>query len=251
MNGPRWQVTFQISRQRTDGVPSFQKYMIEVDPEEYLLDAIERIWAEQDRSITFRHACHHSTCGACGMRINGREKLSCITTIRSVSRDGGIIRVEPLRNFPVISDLVVDMSNFYQRMGSVGFASVGTGNSIALPYELSDANCASQTAERLVDCIECGLCISACPASNTDHEYVGPAVLGAIHMMYSQDPSQELINQADHHTGLWRCHSAYECTQVCPSGVDPAWRIMAMRKIVMSERIKSFFKPRSGDKDHA
>ncbi len=112
----KWSVTLRIYRQKGSMPAHYDEFQLEVDPDEYVLDAIERIWAYQDRSLIFRHACHHSTCGACGMRVNGAEKLTCITPIRQVGRDGGTIRVEPLRNFPLVSDLAVDMSVFYQRM---------------------------------------------------------------------------------------------------------------------------------------
>lgn len=239
MTGTTWQVNFKVYRQRTGQKVTYQSYVVEVDPDEYILDAVERIWAQHDRTLTYRHACHHSTCGACGMRVNGREKLTCITSVRSVTKNGGTVTIDPLRNFPVVSDLVVDMGNFFLRMETSEFDSVALVEHANLPYEASPDH--DQQAERLVDCIECGLCISACPAANTDHEYVGPAVLAAIHLMYTQSPSQSLIDLADHHTGLWRCHSAYECTQVCPSSVDPAWRIMDMRKKIIGNRIKSVF----------
>ena len=253
MTGSTWQVTFIVYRQRTGEKPSHQSYSLDVDPDEYILDAVERIWAFHDRTLTYRHACHHSTCGACGMRVNGREKLTCITTIRSVTRNGGTVRIDPLRNFPVISDLVVDMGNFFLRMEKSGFDSVVPLDKANLPYESTITRVSEDKheAERLADCIECGLCISACPAANTDHEYIGPAVLASIHLMYTQSPSQALIDQADHHTGLWRCHSAYECTQVCPSGVDPAWRIMDMRKKIIGNRIKSIFTRPNEDKKNA
>lgn len=248
-----WKVNFKVRRQRAGEKPYVQTFALEVDPDEYVLDAVERIWVFHDRSLTYRHACHHSTCGACGMRVNGREKLTCITTIRSVTHDGGTVCIDPLRNFPVVSDLVVDMGDFFLRMNKSGFNAVAPDDAASLPNEHPQKP-ETQTEgepERLVDCIECGLCISACPAANTDKEYVGPAVLASLHLMYAQNPSQEFIDQADHHTGLWRCHSAYECTEVCPSGVDPAWRIMDMRKKVMSERIKSIFRPRSQEKKNA
>src|SRR5512141_1263905 len=109
MSQERWQVTFKISRRKAGEPPQLQNFLMEVDPDEYVLDGVERIWANHDRSLTFRHACHHSTCGACGMLVNGVEKLTCITYIRSVTHNGGTIKVEPMRNFPVESDLVVDM----------------------------------------------------------------------------------------------------------------------------------------------
>jgi len=105
MNESKWRVTFRIFRKRSNERPYYDSFCIDVDPDEYILDAVERIWAQHDRTLTFRHACHHSTCGACGMRVNGREKLTCITTIRSMTKDGGVVKVEPMRNFPIISDL--------------------------------------------------------------------------------------------------------------------------------------------------
>jgi len=243
MTGTPWQVTFQIYRNKDGENLHYDTFTIEVDPDEYVLDAIERIWAFHDRTLTFRHACHHSTCGACGMRVNGREKLTCVTSIRSVTRNGGTVIIEPLRNFPIVSDLVVDMGDLFLKMARPEFDSVAQAEDADLPYEKSDQVSPSddEYIERLVDCIECGLCISACPSSATDEEYVGPAVLAAIHLMYQQNPSGDLIELADHHTGLWRCHSAYECTAVCPSAVDPAWRIMDMRKKVIGNRLKSLF----------
>ena len=246
-----WQVKFKIFRKRTGKKPYYDLFPLEVDPDETILDAIERIWAFQDRTLTFRHACHHSTCGVCGMRVNGREKLTCITPIRSVTRDGSTILIEPLRNFPVLSDLVVNMGEFFTKMEKAHFQSVSLVRDADLPYEKTNfPTPLPENTERLVDCIECGLCISACPAANTDAAYVGPAVLAALHLIYTRQPEQSLLDQADHHTGLWRCHSAYECTEVCPAGVDPAWRIMDMRKIVLSNRLKSLFKRRTEEQSH-
>ena len=124
MNKSTWNVTFMVHRQKGQEVAHFDRFALEVDPDEYVLDGIERIWAFHDRSLTFRHACHHSTCGACGMRVNSVEKLTCITRIRDVTHDGGTITIEPLRNFSVVSDLVVDMSPFYAAMERTGFRQV-------------------------------------------------------------------------------------------------------------------------------
>ena len=244
MSKIRWNVTFEISRQRTGQKTHFQTFHLEVDPDEYVLDGIERIWAFHDRSLTFRHACHHSTCGACGMRINGVEKLTCITTIRSVTHDQGTIRVEPLRNFPVQSDLVVDVAPFFQRLEATGFSQVASLKDSKLAYEDLEIEHTDQPYNRLVDCIECGICISACPAAATSGEYQGPAVMAAAQHVYRQTGDPALIDLVDCQDGIWRCHSAFECTAVCPSNVDPAWRIMDLRKATVARRIKKIFSPR-------
>src|SRR5512135_2027744 len=120
MSPEQWSVKIILVRQKTGAARYEQAFQLEVDPDEYVLDGIERVWAFHDRSLAFRHACHHSTCGACGMRVNGVEKLTCITPIHEVTHDGGTLRVEPLRNFEPVSDLVVDMGTMYQRMDWVG-----------------------------------------------------------------------------------------------------------------------------------
>ena len=100
---------------------------------------------------------------------------------------------------------------------------------------------------RLSDCIECGLCISACPISATNPDYLGPAVLaGAQQTGLSKDPA--LVEIVDSEDGVWRCHSAYECTAVCPSFVDPARRIMNLRRQVVGQRWKGLFSRKSAKK---
>lgn len=175
------------------------------------------------------------------MRVNNVEKLTCITSIRDVTQNGATLKVEPLRNFPVISDLAVDMGSLYSRLESVGARSV-------LP--VPDAEVENPPAKwddedkqfiRLADCIECGLCISACPSAATSSTYLGPAVLaGAQANGLKRNP--ELLAIVDSEDGLWRCHSAFECTAVCPSFVDPARRIMNLRTQVMKERVVSLFR---------
>jgi len=230
-----WRVTFEIFRKKGNEKPHFDRFSLEVDPDEYVLDGIERIWAFHDRTLVFSHACHHSTCGACGMVVNGAEKLTCITPIRSVTKNGGVIRVEPMRNFPIISDLSVDMTTFFQRMESVGHRPVAS-----MAYEDSKGkNNQENDLLRLSDCIECGLCISACPIALTTPAYLGPAVLAGAQQSGDLNPC--VLELVDSENGAWRCHSAYECTEVCPSNVDPAWRIMDLRKQLVCRRIKRFF----------
>ena len=239
----KWTVNFEIYRQKGQGAPKFETFAMEVRPDEYVIDAVERIWAFHDRTLTYRHACHHSTCGACGMRVNGVEKLTCITPIQSVARNGGTVRVEPLRNFPVVSDLVVDMGKMYTRLEQVGFRTTVPLNEAPPPDSqgIQRDHGASAQLERLVDCIECGMCISACPVPLTTPDYLGPAVLaGAQHRGLNQS-SAHVLALVDSSDGVWRCHSAYECTAVCPSNVEPAWRIMDLRKQVVKKRFKRIY----------
>ncbi len=251
MSTTRWTVTFQIYRKKGDKPSHFDEFKLEVDPEEYVLDGIERIWSFHDRSLVYRHACHHSTCGACGMRVNGVEKLTCITLIRDVTHDGGTLRVEPLRNFTEISDLAVDMGSMYRRMDLVGHHTVNLDTHEAFQSESRPAGPVRQGEDfpRLSDCIECGLCISACPITATTPTYLGPAVLAGAQQHGIHNDTQ-VFRLVDCEDGVWRCHSAFECTAVCPSFVDPGQRIMDLRKQVILERFRHLFgSPKASEKE--
>jgi succinate dehydrogenase / fumarate reductase iron-sulfur subunit len=195
----------------------WQDFKITIPEEAYVLDALEAAW-RHDSSLLFRHACHHASCGSCGMRIQGRERLSCITAAFDVTRDG-LLRLEPLRNFPIIADLVVDTAVLSQKMERVHAR-------VTHEVELS---------QRFVNCIECGLCISACPVAATSSEYLGPAVLAAAQPNMELNDVRSLVEGP---AGVWRCHSAFECTEVCPTGVDPANAIMNLRKGLLMSVLK-------------
>lgn len=202
---------------RKDGQGYWQEFQVKVPEDAYVLDALEAAW-RQDSSLMFRHACHHASCGSCGMRIQGRERLACITPALSVARRG-VIRMEPLRNFHVIADLVVDTSALAYRLEGVKAHVI-----------LDD-----KAGQRFENCIECGLCISACPVAATSKDYLGPAVLAAAQRNLD---NAEVRMQVSGEHGVWRCHSSFACTEVCPAGVEPATGIMSLRK----ELLLSVFK---------
>jgi succinate dehydrogenase/fumarate reductase iron-sulfur protein len=242
----RWKVTFQVYRKKGSAPAHFDAFEMEVDPDEYVLDGVERIWAHKDRTLVYRHACHHSTCGACGMRVNGVEKLTCITPIRDVTHDGGTLRVEPLRNFPILSDLAVDMTPFYARMDQARYPAVAPVSATPSRTGIQpQGEGVTAGFTRLNDCIECGLCISACPIATTAGDYHGPGVMAGIQFSGLKG-HPDLVDLADRDQGVWRCHSVYECSEVCPSFVDPAARIMDLRAQVIRERIHQLFHPREG-----
>jgi succinate dehydrogenase/fumarate reductase iron-sulfur protein len=240
MTNSSWNIRVRIPRQRQqENSVKWQEFVVEIEPDETVLDAVEKIWAFHDRSLTFRHACHHSTCGACGMRVNGVEKLTCITPIREVTQNNGTLLVEPLRNFPVISDLVVDVSRFFQDIERMKSPPVTTNQRANLGYEPVDNDQGGM--ERLIDCIECGICVSACPVALTDGAYLGPASLAGMQQAIAAEIDEVDISLTDHHSGAWRCHSAFECSAVCPSHVEPGYRIMDLRKQLMRKSFKKWF----------
>jgi succinate dehydrogenase/fumarate reductase iron-sulfur protein len=246
------EVSLEIFRWKAGQPYRYDTFTVEIAETAYLIDAIDTVWAKHDRTLTFRRACHHSSCGTCALRINGLERLPCIVRVVDVWDGKKPIRLEPLRNFPIISDLVVDVGEFFQRMAAVGmpitctaedylpltvdtFAVAKVGpKKVELPDNLSRFN-------RFEQCIECGICMSACPTMATDGKFLGPAGLAAIYQarQKTDDPAkvQHLLGLADGEHGVWRCHSVFECTEACPQAVDPASKIMALRRELALRRL--------------
>lgn len=239
----KWRVNFRVFRYKSDGGPvRFDAFEVEIAPDHTVLDGLEKIWAFQDRSLAFRHACHHASCGTCGMRINGVEKLACVVPLSEITHDGGTVVCEPLRSFPLVRDLVVDMGSFFGRLEEAQFEIIRSAE--PLPQARED------TLTRFENCIECGLCVSACPVAASDVLYMGPAALAAAWRM-TEEPRgadvRRVLANVDQEHGCWRCHIAFECSEVCPSNVDPAKAIMALRKDLLKRKLRGLFGRRSND----
>ena len=223
---------------------------MQVSPDGYVMDAVEAAGA-QDPSLLYRHSCHHASCGSCGVRMNGRESLPCITPLKRFRGANPVLRMEPLRNFPIIGDLIVDLGPFMRQLDLIdlplrrsaeplGEASGDARGLERMQVPASDDFPPTPSGfNRLENCIECGLCMSACPVAGLDPQYAGPAVLAAAGRLVSEPRHRavgEILNRVDHEHGLWRCHAAFECSEVCPANVDPAGEIMLLRSKLLRSR---------------
>lgn|GEM_PF-110298 len=202
------------------------EYEVIVEPGTTVLDALRAVRWHDDPTLTLRHSCCHSSCGTCGLRVNGAEVLGCVTGLDDLP--DGVVKVEPIANAPVLSDLVVDMTELYTRLDGIGRPLVRASEHVPA----DGARGAEDRAMRLEDCVECGLCVSACPITGTDPDYLGPAALGAAWRVVAEPRGLDAISVldgVDDHQGCWRCHLSFACSEVCPTGADPAGGIMALR----------------------
>lgn len=239
-------VTLKILRSRPGMPQRYDTFNVSAPEAANVLDAIEQVWDKHDRNLMFRHACHHASCGTCAVRINGREKLPCIAPVRDYA--GHTITIEPLRNFDIIGDLVVDVSPFFENQEASHFIITRptennlAGRPIALTAGLDARSAAVVPFNRFENCVECGICLSACPTMAGDYKFLGPAGLAAIKRELDKtgDATRRtrLLELADDEHGVWRCHSAWECTEACPQNVFPAEAIMALRKEITTERFR-------------
>jgi succinate dehydrogenase / fumarate reductase iron-sulfur subunit len=240
------EVVLRVARSPRNGEAAgrVESMAVDVDPgRDSVLDLIERAWATVDPTLVFRHACHHASCGTCAVRVDGHEVLPCITPVADVWDGESPLRLEPLRNLPVIADLAVDPAGMLERMAEIRFPYVRTVESEVRACATAGPDADVGAAARFEDCLECLSCVSACPVAGGDPDYIGPAVLAAADRIAEvawaraaagddgPDPHVERVLDlvgGDH--GVWQCRSVFACSAVCPSGVDPAARIMDLRR---------------------
>jgi succinate dehydrogenase / fumarate reductase iron-sulfur subunit len=244
-------VTLRIFRYRLDQAARYDIFHVTVPDAANVLDVIEKAWDQHDRDLMFRHACHHASCGTCAVRVNGREVLPCIAPVKNYLDGDKPITVEPLRNFSIVGDLLVDVAGFYQKQEASGLVITRPienhleGKPIAHDSGLDPESAATVPFNRFENCVECGICLSACPTMAASTKFFGPAGLAAIKNQLDKttdvNERARLLDLADDEQGVWRCHSAWECTEACPQNVRPAEAIMDLRRQIIARRFKKIF----------
>ncbi len=239
-------VTIRIKRYSPglDGTQRYEDFEVEVNYDATVLDALHTIKDTIDGSLSYRWSCRMAICGSCGMMVNGKPVLSCATYIRDLPK--GIITVEPLRNFPVIKDLVSDIDDPMEKFRGVmpyvemmQHKMIKDGEYPQTPEQLSVLKQTSQ-------CIKCMLCYSACPVYGMDKNFVGPAA-GALAYRYQVDSRDQAKKQRAlkmiSKDGVYGCSFVGECSLVCPKRVDPGlalqrWKLMGLKELMKMAKAK-------------
>ncbi len=184
-----------------------------------LLEILTNIKTRQDATLTFASGCRSSICGSCAMRVNGTEVLAC--TYKPKEGD----TIEPLRNMPVIRDLVVDAEKAQKFNGiSRAWSSENSANIAVTPQN-------EKNNELQSDCILCGSCYSACPVYAVNENFIGPFALTRS-WRYVTDVREQNVQEkieAIQSNGIWDCTLCNECVPVCPQGIAPKQDIMMLR----------------------
>jgi succinate dehydrogenase / fumarate reductase iron-sulfur subunit len=222
-----------------DAAPAFMEYAVPAGEATSVLEALLYAKSYVDHSIAVRYSCRMASCGACGMKIDGKPRLACETQLSSLG--GGVITVQPMDNFPITRDLVVDMEALFAHhrevMPYLGRKDQAEQEHPTREYVVSPGELDS--IAQFTYCIKCGLCNSSCPTVSTDGLFTGPQALTQEYR-YLMDPRDqawaERLGMVDTQHGVWRCHFAGSCSQVCPKGVDPALGIQLLKRHVMSAK---------------
>jgi len=240
-------IILEVARYRPEEEtePTVQRYEVPLRKEWTVLDGLNYVKDHLDGTLSYRWSCRMGICGSCGMTVDGDPQLTCSAFLADSAP--GPVRVEPLHNFPVIRDLVVDIDDFMRKLTSVKpwiirdeVKPLADGVYLQAPAEMDEYKQFSM-------CINCMLCYSACPVYALDPEFVGPAAI-ALAQRYNLDSRDEgardrrdVLSSAE---GVWACTFVGECTTACPKGVDPAAAIQRYKLTAAAQSLKEFLWPR-------
>ena len=225
----------------TDKEPVMKDYEVETEGKDLMVLDVLALLKEQDESLSYRRACREGVCGSDGMNINGKNGLACITPLSEAGK--GVLEgkkplvLRPLPGLPVIRDLVIDMSLFYQQYEKIK------------PYLIN--NTPEPAAERLqspeerekldglYECILCACCSTACPSFwwNPD-KFIGPSGLLQAYrfLIDSRDTAtEERLSDLEDPYSLFRCRGIMACVSVCPKGLNPTKAIGHIRNMLLEQ----------------
>ena len=228
------QVTLRVKRYdpETDGGRSFtQDYELDVPEDSTVLDSLIHVREYVDETLSLRCSCRGAICGSCAMRVNGHAALSCKSKVGGALSADNVITVEPMGNQPVVKDLVVDLTMFWDQIRAVQ-----PWLQPAPPEPEAEYVAPNEVMQHLVGvmgCIMCGACVSDCTVMEVDKNFLGPAALAKAYRFVA-DPRDgadtERLGLYNGYGGIWDCTRCMECVQVCPKGVAPMERIMSLRE---------------------
>jgi succinate dehydrogenase / fumarate reductase iron-sulfur subunit len=218
----------------TDNAPYMKEYQIDTQGKDLMvLDVLELLKA-QDESLAYRRSCREGVCGSDGMNINGKNGLACIKPISECVKNNTLI-LRPLPGLPVIRDLVVDMTQFYDQYKKIE------------PYLQNDTPAPAierlqspedrEKLDGLYECILCACCSTSCPSFwwNPD-KFIGPAGLLQAYRFLADSrdlATQKRLSNLDDPFSVFRCHGIQNCVAVCPKGLNPTRAIGHIRNMLL------------------
>ncbi|CAM5420843.1 succinate dehydrogenase iron-sulfur subunit [Eoetvoesiella caeni] len=228
-------VKFEIYRYDPDKDerPYMQKLEVELQPtDKMLLDALIRIKSDVDDSLALRRSCREGVCGSDAMNINGKNGLACTTNLLDVKEP---IVLRPLPGLPVVRDLIVDMTDFFNQYHSIKPYLIN--NQPPPEKERLQTPEARDELNGLYECILCACCSTACPSFwwNPD-KFVGPAGLLQAYRFIADSRDEatgERLDNLEDPYRLFRCHTIMNCTSVCPKGLNPSEAIGKIKELLV------------------
>ena len=235
---PLGELTVSVWRGGADGAP--ERFTVPHHASQTVLDVVTWIQRHRDPTLTYRFACRVGMCGSCAMLVNGVPRWTCRTHVSRVQRDGAL-DLRPLRNLPVIKDLAVDMTEFFDKWRDA-YGRFTPSQAGAAEFARVDPDSpARRAASAGIECIGCAVCYAACDSVTGNPGYLGPAALNRAWTLVNDerdaDPRGHLAAVAAD-SGCHACHSQGSCAKHCPVQLNPSQAIAGLKRSVVTAYLK-------------
>lgn len=234
------EATLKVRIWRGAEVGRFEAYEVPRRTSQTVLDVVTWIQRRIDPTLSYRFACRVGMCGSCAMTVNGVPRWTCRTHVTKVARDD-TVTIAPLRNLPVIKDLAVDMTAFFDKWARAGGRFVPKADA---PNDFAVVAPDSQerrAADAGIECIGCAVCYSGCDVVSWNGDYLGPAALNRAWTLVNDvrdgARTQRLAAVAGD-AGCHACHSQQSCREYCPKHLDPTGSIAGLKRATVRAAMK-------------
>jgi fumarate reductase iron-sulfur subunit len=215
----------------------FDSFEVPQQPSQTILDVVTWIQRNADASLSYRFSCRVGMCGSCAMMVNGIPRWTCRTHVNKVMRNNQL-RIEPLRNLPVIKDLACDMTVFFDKWNSsLGYfeGEQSRNDPVAV---ISPQDERRQQASAGIECINCGICYASSDVVSWNSEYLGPAALNRAWTLQNDERDRagdKRMAVVASDAGCHQCHSQQGCASYCPNELNPTASIAGLKRMVMKQ----------------
>ena len=233
--------TLRVDVWRGTETGHFQAFALPRREHQTVLDVVTEIQREHDATLSYRFACRVGMCGSCAMVVNGRPRWTCRTRVKDVIDDNERLRLEPLRNFAVVKDLAVEMTQFFDKWKDAqGYFEPGKQPQADFAV-VPPAAPERQAADAGIECIGCGVCYSACDVVAWDQDYLGPAALNRAWTLVNdvRDEGRDArLDAVSASNGCHACHTHMSCTKFCPKAIAPTYSIAGLKRAVLRRSLR-------------
>ncbi len=216
------------------------QYQVPALQNQTILDVVTWVQRNLEPNLSYRFACRVGMCGTCAMMVNGKPRWTCRTHVKKVIV-GNSLTIAPLRNLPVINDLVCDMSVFFDKWKKATGSFHPSLSRDDAVEEISPDSSARRAVNAAIECINCAVCHAACDVVQMNPDYLGPAPLNRAWTLVNDirdTANNERLKAVSGDDGCTNCHSQQSCTHYCPNLINPTKSIAGLKRATAKAALK-------------
>jgi len=231
--------TLKVRVWRGGAQGAFQSFDVPRHASQTVLDVVTHIQRALDPTLAYRYACRVGMCGSCAMTVNGVARWTCRTHVDKVAGEGHL-EISPLKNLPIVRDLVTDMREFFDKWARAKGSFAGRRTRRDDFAQISSASKSRKEIDAAIECIGCAVCYASCDVVAWNPDYLGPAALNRAWTLIQDQRDREKVERlraVEGDAGCHSCHTHLSCTERCPKQLSPTASIAGLKR----ETLRSLF----------